>query len=63
MILPITILEMQRLNIACKSVLGDKELARRSDAAWESLRGLEIVTADMLESALLDGFDIEGRMF
>ena len=56
MILPITIIEMQRLNIACKRVLGDEEWDRRSEVAWESLRSLDFVTADMLESAILDGF-------
>ncbi len=63
MILPITIQEMQRLNIACKSVLGDKEWDRRSEVAWESLRGLEFVTADMLESAIMDGFGQDGVHF
>ena len=58
MILPITIKEMQRLNIACKRMLGAAEWERRSDIAWESLRDLECVTADMLESAILDGLDI-----
>lgn len=58
MIMPITIEEMQRLNIACKSVLGDEEWTRRTETAWESLQDLEFVTADMLESALLDGMDI-----
>jgi len=58
MIMPITIKEMQRLNIACKRVLGAAEWERRSDIAWESLRDLECVTADMLESAILDGLDI-----
>jgi hypothetical protein len=58
MILPITIKEMQLLNIACKRVLGDEEWTRRTEIAWESLQGLEFVTADMLESALLDGMDI-----
>ena len=57
MIMPITIKEMQRLNIACKRVLGAAEWERWSDIAWESLRDLECVTADMLESALLDGSD------
>ena len=58
MILPITIEEMQRLNIACKRVLGEEEWERRFVIAWESLRSLDFVTADMLESALLDGLDI-----
>ena len=58
MILAITIKEMQRLNIACKRVLGTAEWTRRSEVAWESLQDLEFVTADMLESALLDGMDI-----
>ncbi len=58
MILPITIQEMQRLNIACKRVLGDEEWARRLTVAWESLRGQGLVTADMLESAILDGVNI-----
>ena len=57
MILTITMAEMQQLNIACKRVLGAAEWERRSDIAWESLRDLECVTADMLESALLDGSD------
>ena len=56
MIMPITIQEMQRLNIACKRVLGGEEWNRRSEVAWESLRSLELVTADMLESAVMDGF-------
>jgi len=55
-ILPITIVEMQRLNIACKRLLGADEWERRVDVAWESLRDLEVVTADMLESAVMDGF-------
>ena len=59
MILPITIQEMQRLNIACKRVLGGEEWDRRSEVAWESLRSLEFVTADMLESAIMDGFGQE----
>jgi len=58
MIIPITIEQMQRLNIACKRILGDAEWERRFEIAWESLRDLEFVTADMLESALLDGLDI-----
>jgi len=58
MILAITIKEMQRLNVACKRVLGTAEWTRRSEVAWESLQDLEFVTADMLESALLDGMDI-----
>ena len=57
MIMPITIKEMQLLNIACKRLLGAAEWERRTDIAWESLRGLDVVTADMLESALLDGSD------
>ena len=56
MILPITIIEMQRLNIACKRILGVEEWECRVEIAWESLRDLEYVTADMLESAILDGF-------
>ncbi len=56
MIMPITIIEMQRLNIACKRILGSEEWERRVEVAWESLRDLEVVTADMLESAILDGF-------
>ena len=56
MILAITIQEMQRLNIACKRVLGGEEWDRRSEVAWESLRSLELVIADMLESAVMDGF-------
>ena len=63
MILPITIEEMQRLNIACKRVLGGEEWNRRSEVAWESLRSLELVTADMLESAIMDGFDQDGVHF
>ena len=63
MILPITIWEMQRLNIACKRVLGDEEWTRRTEVAWESLQGLEFVTADMLESAILDGFRPDGVHF
>ena len=63
MILPITIEEMQRLNIACKRVLGVEEWDRRSEVAWESLRSLELVTADMLESAIMDGFDQDGVHF
>jgi hypothetical protein len=61
MILPITIQEMQRLNIACKRILGDAEWERRSDIAWGSLHSLDsraFITADMLESAILDGLDI-----
>ena len=56
MIMPITILEMQRLNIACKRILGSEEWERRLTVAWESLRGQGLVTADMLESAVMDGF-------
>ena len=63
MIMPITIEEMQRLNIACKRVLGDEEWTRRSEVAWESLRSLEFVTADMLESAIMDGFGLDGVHF
>ena len=63
MILPITIEEMQRLNIACKRVLGVEEWTRRSEVAWESLRALELVTADMLESAIMDGFGPDGVHF
>ena len=61
--MPITILEMQRLNIACKRVLGDEEWARRLTVAWESLRGQGLVTADMLESAIMDGFGPDGVHF
>ncbi len=56
MILPITILEMQRLNIACKRILGADEWERRVEVAWESLRDIEVVTEDILGSAILDGF-------
>ena len=59
MILAITIAEMQRLNIACKRVLGDAGWARRLTVAWESLHGQGLVTADMLESAIMDGFGQE----
>ena len=59
MILAITIKEMQQINIACKRVLGDEEWTRRTEVAWESLRDLEFVTADMLESAIMDGFGQE----
>jgi len=45
-----------RLNIACKRILGVEEWECRVEIAWESLRDLEVVTADMLESAILDGF-------
>lgn len=58
MIISITMTEMERLNIACRRVLGDAEWERRTSIAWESLRGQGLVTADMLESALLDGMDI-----
>ena len=58
MTLAITIAEMQRLNIACKRVLGAAEWERRTSIAWEWLSALGLVTADMLESALLDGMDI-----
>lgn len=44
MIMPITIIEMQRLNIACKRILGSEEWERRVEVAWESLRDLEVVT-------------------
>ena len=63
MILPITIIEMQRLNIACKRILGVEEWECRVEIAWESLRDLEYVTADMLESAILDGFGPDGVHF
>ncbi len=63
MILALTIGEMQRLNIACKRVLGDEEWKRRFDVAWESLQDLERVTADMLESAIMDGFGPDGVHF
>ena len=63
MIMPITILEMQRLNIACKRILGSEEWERRLTVAWESLRGQGLVTADMLESAIMDGFGPDGVHF
>ena len=63
MILPITIPEMQRLHCACKRVLGAEEWERRVEIAWESLRDLEVVTADMLESAIMDGFGAAGVHF
>ena len=63
MIMPITIIEMQRLNIACKRILGADEWKRRVEIAWESLRDIEVVTADMLESAILDGFGAAGVHF
>ena len=63
MILAITIKEMQLLNTACKRVLGAEEWDRRSEVAWESLRDLEFVTADMLESAIMDGFGPDGVHF
>jgi len=63
MIIPITIEQMQRLNIACKRILGDAEWERRFEIAWESLRDLEFVTADMLESAIMDGFGSDGVHF
>ena len=63
MILAITIKEMQLLNTACKRVLGDEEWTRRTEVAWESLRDLEFVTADMLESAIMDGFGPDGVHF
>jgi len=63
MIMPITILEMQRLHCACKRVLGAEEWERRVEIAWESLRDLEVVTADMLESAIMDGFGAAGVHF
>ena len=56
MILAITIKDMQQINIACKRVLGEEEWARRLTVAWESLHGQGLVTADMLESAIMDGF-------
>ena len=59
MIIAITIKDMQRLNIACKLVLGDEEWARRFDVAWESLHNQGFVTSDMLESAIMDGFGQE----
>ena len=59
MIIAITIKDMQRLNIACKRVLDHAEWARRFNVAWESLQALESVTADMLESAIMDGFGQE----
>ena len=58
MIIAITIKDMQRLNIACKRVLGANEWERRTEVAWESLRDLEFVTADMLVSAIMDGVKI-----
>ena len=58
MILAITIHEMQRLNIACKRVLGEEEWAPRFTVAWESLHGQGLVTADMLVSAIMDGVKI-----
>ena len=61
--MPITILEMQRLNIACKRILGSEEWERRLTVAWESLRGQGLVTADMLESAIMDGFGPDGVHF
>lgn len=63
MIMPITIIEMQRLNIACKSIQGAEEWERRTEVAWESLRDLEVVTAEMMESAILDGFGAAGVHF
>ena len=39
--------------------LGVEEWECRVEIAWESLRDLEYVTADMLESAILDGFGQE----
>ena len=63
MIMPITIIEMQRLNIACKRILGSEEWERRVEVAWESLRDLEVVTAEMMESAILDGFGAAGVHF
>lgn len=54
--MPITIVEMQRLNVACKRILGADEWERRVEVAWESLRDLDVVTADMMESAIMDGF-------
>ena len=61
MIMPITILEMQRLNRACKRILGAEDWERRVEIAWESLSVLEVVTAGMLESAILDGFGPDVR--
>ncbi len=61
MIMPITIIEMQRLNIACKRILGAEDWERRVEIAWESLSVLEVVTAGMLESAILDGFGPDVR--
>ena len=58
MIIAITIKDMQRLNIACKRILGVEEWECRVEIAWESLRDLEYVTADMLESAIMDGVKI-----
>ena len=58
MILAITIKDMQQIDIACKRVLGEEEWARRFTVAWESLHGQGLVTADMLESAILDGVNI-----
>ena len=63
MILAITIKEMQLLNTACKRVLGAEQWERRFEVAWESLRNLEYVTADMLESAIMDGFGAAGVHF
>ena len=63
MILPITIIEMQRLNIACKRILGVEEWECRVEIAWEFLRDLEYVMVDMLESAILDGFGPDGVHF
>ena len=63
MIIAITIKDMQRLNIACKRVLGDEEWARRLTVVWESLRDQGLVTADMLESAIMDGFGPDGVHF
>ena len=63
MILAITIKEMQRLNVACKRVLGAKEWESRTEIAWESLQDLEFVTADMLESGIMDGFGSDGVHF
>ncbi len=63
MIMPITIVEMQRLNVACKRILGADEWERRVEVAWESLRDLDVVTADMMESAIMDGFGAAGVHF
>lgn len=46
------------LNVACKRILGSEEWERRVEMAWESMRDIEVVTADMLESAIMDGFGL-----